>query len=209
MPLPSHLQQIVADEHMLRGFNWLGVAPELCRCPVVALTPRIVFELSVLDNALLRGRPATPADLFEFLWRLHPNFRREDGDMPNRPSGKGSALLAFFARRWLRRHVRQLSLWPAESRIREWLDANWQDEPAEVTRDHAPETPFPPSVPHMLDSVCDWWGNRYGVDPRTALDVPLALIFQCRRLIAIRNGEKVIDRSRKPITDWLLQQRRN
>ncbi len=210
MTLPPHLEELRRDEDLRRGLAWLALSPDLLGCPVVLLTPRIIFELHLAGNALLHGLPAGPASIFDFLWRLHPNFRRPDGAMPNHPAGRGSWLLALLARRWLARRVRRLPAWVAERAILDHLAVLRQDEPPRVTSSArgvaAPAVAAP--LPHVLDSWCHWWGSQYGVDPRSALDVPLPLILQCRRTVALARGEPVIDPSAAEIGRHLFAQHR-
>lgn len=209
MTLPPHIQQVIALENLRRGLAWLELSPELCGAPVVLLTPRILFELHLADNALVSGGRAGRIDVFDFLWRLHPNFRRPDGSMPNRPGRRGSAVLARCARWWLVRHVRRLPLWPAEAAILERIAELRQDELARVTQKKDADGPasiVPKPLPHLLDGWCHWWGETYGCDPRTALDVPVPLILQCRRVVAIAHGEPVIDRSAEAVAEWATEE---
>lgn len=208
MLLPPHLETLRRDEHLRRGIAWLALAPDLLGAPIVPLTPRILFELELAGNALVQGRPAGRHDVFAFLWRLHPNFRRPSGAMPNRPTGRGSWLLALLARRWLASHVRRLPPWVAERAILDHLLALRQDEPPHVVRSAGRAATLPPPLPHLLDAWCHWWGSHYGTDPRTALDVPLPLILQCRRTVALAQGEPVIDRSSAQIGEYLFAQHR-
>jgi hypothetical protein len=175
---------------------------------VVPLTARIKLELQLAGNAFVTGRAPLLADVFDFLWRCHPNFRRPDGTMPNRPAGRGSAVLAFLARRWLVRKVRGIDLFDAEWVIRLYLADLEQDAPAdeEVVESGRKARLIPPPRAHWVDNLIVSFARQFPMTIDQILDCPLQIVYQLYRAQEIAAGECVIDRSTEAINRWAFAQ---
>lgn len=165
--------------------HWLGLAPDLCGSPVRPLTLRHVLELMLAGNAFFTGRRALLADVFDFLWRLHPAFYRP---------GSAHRYFDWPSRERLVRRVRGLDLLHAEREIHQFISAAYADHPGEESSEDGGTAPKL-LVPHanLVDALVEWFAATYSWSPATTLDMPIAQLFQLRRQCGIRHGEDIID----------------
>ncbi|HVT74585.1 MAG TPA: hypothetical protein VHD61_15735 [Lacunisphaera sp.] len=128
---PPTFEEARFREEQNRLLAYLPFSRPLLGLPVVTLTWRILLELTLAGNAFVRPVEPTRDDVYQFLWRLHPCFRRPAGDLPNLPAGsfQPSRWRCFLARVdcWrVSRHYRPNAI---EFQIRRWLEEARQDAP--------------------------------------------------------------------------------
>ena len=191
-----------AAEQASRALSYLPKAPALCGVPVVPFTPRHWLELELAGNVLLPGVAVAGVgnapllgDVAQFLWRLHPNFRRADGATPNRDprAPRPTRLASWLARRQVHRVVYGISprrfwrrcrpgvdLQRAERDIRAFVARAEQDKPAFSGRGEGVASPLLPDR-FWLDVLAVHFGQRHGLSPDAVLDTPLALLYQLYR----------------------------
>jgi hypothetical protein len=201
MPItPAFLAARAAErQHRLlihaRALAWVPLrrgASLLLLTPLVPLTHRHVVELTLARNAFLRGFSPLAGDLFAFLWRLHPLFRRPDGSFPNTSARLSFACLrSAFARYRLRRAVLRCEQEPAATTIREFLARASQD--AAAPECDAVEAPAAPER-CPIDNVVDYAARTYHLHPDAVLDLPIALLHQLYRdhLLSLPDGELAV-----------------
>ena len=169
---------------LLRGSHLLTV--------LAHYTERQRIELFFACNAFLTGLPPTHGDVQYFLWRLHPDFIRPDGELPNRrhPGQPPRYATPAEVKRSLRilrsieRLVPLVDLAPATGTIRGFLAGSEQDRQgatdATVTVSRvAPE-------PNPWDDLCEYFGRDYGLTRDEVLDSPRAWLFQLHRSHVLR-----------------------
>lgn len=203
--LPAELQTLIAAENQRRGLSYLPLGPGLLGSETVPFTPRHRLELELAGNAWLVGGLPAPAHTFQFLWRLHPLFRRPDGSFPNQRSALGarpSASASAAAREHLAARAIHFPLSVCTLAIRPFLEAALQDRPARTLSD---PPPLYQPAPHWLDDLVDYYAHRYGWHYARIMDTPLALLYQWWRAAAIARGDEVIDPVQEKIGDWFAR----
>lgn len=179
--------------------HWLGIVPDLCGSPVRPLTLRHVLELMLAGNAFFTGRRALLADVFDFLWRLHPAFFRP---------GSVDRFFDWPSRERLVRRVRTIDLRAAEHEIFAYIQEAYADRPGD---DGEPDGAQPKLlIPHanLVDALIEWFAAMYGWEPSTTLGMPVAQLFQLRRQYGIRHGEDIIDPEHAEIRSVIKEGRR-
>lgn len=217
MRYSPEIAAILSAEENSRTISWLQVAPDLCGVRQAHLTPRAQNELMLAGNAFFTTRRALLADVFDFLWRLHPGYRR-----PLRPHYLRRRSVNTLQRRltlWLafgdhktaqifhtlERHVRRIDLHQAESQIRAHLEFIFQDRPAtDESSESATDSLFHKPRAHWLDNYVDFFASRYGWPVDHILDQPMARLLQLYRATAIAHGDLVIDNSARKINEFIF-----
>lgn len=189
----STVTRLRTAERQARNEAWARIPLSLCSSVAMPFTLRMFTDLQASGNAFLCGRAPLWGDVFAFLWRIHPAYYRPYS---------ARRYLDFPACSRLRRHCQHLAAQPgtplaeACAEIEAYLARAFSDSPAgEPATDDSPLR----TVPHFVDSVVDWCATRYGWEPATILDLPIACLFQLRRAAAISAGETVIDPSHTEI----------
>lgn len=190
-----------AEERFNRLLAYLSRAPALSGCPVVPITARAIIELETFGNACVAGGEATKEAVFDFLWRLNPDFARP---LPGRERlllGRrfrglrvwlafGSLRVAAAYRR-VERHVAaaDFSLPLASLAIKARRATAYQDQAAGNTEDaHALKSQLAPDR-HWVESFIDFYcvePGKWRVDD--VLDAPLAQLFQIYREHELARG---------------------
>lgn len=180
-------------------------------CPVVHLTERHRLELTLAGSAFFAGRAPLLGDVFQLLWRLHPDWRRPlhpswlrvHPSRRARPLPRWRSIVAYgrgsgAAHAWLARVVQRCDLYGAAAAIETWIEHQYQDEPAARVDDTRAAEPAAPGPARCLpDVVTRHFARAMGIDPRQVVDVPIALLHQWHReeLLATGRAEAVIDPS--------------
>ncbi len=206
--MPINPQYLAARSAEIRNRQLAHVAvpAPLCGVAVRHLTPRHVNELRLEANAFFLGGLIRRADVFQFLWRLHPEFAR-----PCRaPLGRGPELLrnvwsygwrAGWARRALVLAVARAPVLPAIREIQQYLAAVHQDNPAadETSGGAGGRRPaLGPPISWLDNYVLHFLRICPGWTPDEIIDYPFARLLQLHReeILAAPEGElNVIDPS--------------
>lgn len=191
------LREAREKERQNRALAFSDVPWTVCGQEVVVLTPRHRLEFQLVRNAFAVGGEVTRKDIYIFLWRLHPRFKKR--------VWFGS--LAWFARRKTSRLVKAVDISTARHEITAYLAAMIQDLPESGgTRD----TVNPPELyVHWLASEMDFYLSRYNGFSMTALmDTPYLVLQQIYRAarLASEPHPNFINESDRIIAMW---QRRN
>lgn len=207
-PAPVALLLRAPTFRFLRGVRlglWRAHTGGFVRVPLVHFTLRHRAELSLTENALLTARPPEAADVFQFLWRLHPWFMRPGSILANQGHRRATASEARHARRIRARLIRTvaaLDIPLAVLVLRAWLSIAWQDEPSADydlsagESGHAAPDRAPPV--NIIDDYCDYFLRSYGLTRADVLDSPQAWLFQLHRnrtLAEPDGADRVIDPS--------------
>lgn len=205
MPLNEPFLAARAAEHANRLLTHLGLAAPLVlplrrprrfrrafAVPQRLLTERMRLELILAQNAFFTARRPLLGDVFNVLWRLHPEFRRPHPLRVGLVRDLGArrfrllrlwrafgSLRTARAHRWLSRHVAACDLFAAEKLIVDRLALAEQDAPGapwEPGRHSAVAPPF-----CYFDDLAVHLARSYGVPVAAALDLPRALVHQLWR----------------------------
>jgi len=155
-------------------------------------TERQRIELFFARNAFLTGLPPTHGDVQYFLWRLHPDFIRPDGELPNRrhpgqpPRYATSAETkrSFRMRRRISRLGPQVDLGAAVRIISGFLAAAEQDRQGATDATEAASLVAPEHF--AWDDLCEHFCRDYGLTRDEVLDYPRAWLFQLHRSHVLR-----------------------
>lgn len=189
-----------AEERFNRLLAYLSRAPSLCGCPVVPLTVRMVLELELVKNPCIVGGVASKDAVFDFLWRLNPDFA-----CPIRARGRlllgrrfrwQRVWIAFGSRRTARAYrqvertvgAKSFSVMQAFGQIRGRVAQTFQDQSAATGTEFALASPLAPDR-HWVES----FANFYCLEPGSLshaemLDAPLARLFQIYREYCLARG---------------------
>lgn len=167
------LKEARAQERLVRAMAFARVPWTLCGSLANQLTPRIRLEFQLTQNAFAIGVQPQAADVFQVLWRLHPEFRRS----VNRPP-------AWLAKRKVSKIVRELSPASAIAEVSVYLDSMMQDLPE---GDESSESSNPPEgYVHWMAIEQNFYCSRYGgFTPELYKDTPyieLQQLFRAYRL---------------------------
>lgn len=177
--------------------------------PLKPYTLRHELEFFLAGNGFVTRRDIQRADVFLFLWRLHPfycapRFGRE-AYVARLAKSHAKLLrlwLAFGSLRSAITHRRLTGLlrrcdYPAVVRsIRGFLDLVEQDAPGEPSdtggRPHRHATRAPGH--QRSDNWADWLMSTYGMTYEAALDIPIALVHQLHRerMLQLPDGELMV-----------------
>lgn len=187
-----------AEERRNRLLAYLARAPRLCGLPVVPITARHLLELEVVGNACVVPGTVTTDAVFDFLWRLHPDFC-----VPQRPEllargGEGLSeedrLTQCFghppsASAYLQVHgvVAKLPLAAAYAEIKARISLCYQDQAADVTDGMGLKSALAPDR-HWLESFLVFYCVECGWSVDAVLDSPLARLFQIYREHCLAHG---------------------
>jgi hypothetical protein len=193
MPVNAKFLAARAAEQRNRLIAYLPGPAPVCGVMIRHLTPRAAAELSLAGNAFAASTPPLRADVFQFLWRLHPAFERPRRIAPGATllrSVRAYGFRAGLARWRLARYVHRYSLPGAIAEIRAYLSTVYQDAPG----DDDPGTRAARSL--VRPPMC--WVDNYtlhflrilpGLTPETMVDVPLARLFQLDREHRLRQPD--------------------
>lgn len=169
--------------------------------PQVHFTLRCALELRLVGNPFLVGGRPTVDDVLRYLWRLHPDFIRPDGSLPNRRDFLGRPLAAGWLQSlrsaWASFCLGLLAgrlLWPAGALlIRDRIAQNSQD------ADEADDSGVFSAAPAHCDADdhCAWF-MPLGFTRDQVLDAPVAWLLQYQRATALAGPDgdcEVIDKS--------------
>jgi len=190
----ANYEQAVAREEENRLLALHGRARPLLGFSMIALRWRHVLDFTFAGNAFFNAaREPERADVFQFIWCLHPCFSWPDGILPNQlprqpvPS-RFARLRARLACQRLARIAPPLELAPL---IHAWIDLAWQDSPAPDTGSGGGGLPACTSSlsPRLrwLDVVAA--DVTLGPTLRDRLETPVALSFQHMRTRALASGD--------------------
>lgn len=211
MPVNPKFLAARAAEIRNRQLAHLAVPAPLCGVPVRHLTPRHVNELRLAGNAFCGGgEQPMRGDIFQFLWRLHPDFARPVRAWPRWPS-RGLELVknlyafgwrAGWARYRLVRNVAGRSVVISALEIEGYLATVYQDlQAADLPTGAKGKQRCIPLLPpgSWLDNYClSFLRLVPGWTPEQIVDCPLARLLQLHResLLLQEDGElSVIDPS--------------
>ena len=191
MDLAAALGQAFAWEEENRELAFLGLSAPLCGVPVVPLSLRRMTFLLQAKSAFFYGRAPALEDVALFLWACSPKFR------PGDPERQGEFLTDLCAGSALADMDAMLAA------IKDYLEAAQNDAPAgQVVAPGKEKEPVFCFVAHLVDPLA----KEYGWSLGDIMEMPLALVYQMLRKIALRNNEKAVffnRRSRKVRGDWL------
>lgn len=199
LPYPAPVQIAVQPPsfrfwRIARLTLWLLTARRWLLFPVTHYTERQRLELLMVtgSNAFLSRDTPLLGDVFQILWRLHPDFIRPDGELPNhRHPGQPPRYATFterlrslWCRRQLRRSVRRLNLSSATATLRAFLARAEQDAPtSEDYTIRGPRRSISERAPaHCApDELCDYYLRDYALTRDEVLDSPRAWLHQLHR----------------------------
>lgn len=151
--------------------------------PVRHISLRVLHELQIAGNPLVRGGSAARADFFNLLWRLNDNYCRSG-------SLRWWATFPTRVSIWLRIH-RHRSMRQAHAEVLEFIAMHYLDAPP-----HVQEEANAGRVKNVrqskgytwLDSYVDFFAEHYGWTRAEVLDAPMPLIFRLYRANRVRHG---------------------
>lgn len=171
----------------------------LCGSQAVQLTPRMRLEFQLAQNAFAMGGEPTRADVFQILWRLHPEFSRA----------------AISPRSWLAHYrttklVKRLNLDRATEEISVYLNAMMQDLPE---GGESGESSNPPqNYVHWMATEQHFYLTHYnGFSPEVYKDTPYVELQQLYRAYRLATEEhpNFINYSDTLVGRWQQEQLRN
>lgn len=177
----------------LRLVTWLTLRScgrVIGQTPLMPFSMRHRMELRLAGNSLVCGGTILPADVFLFLWRLHPFYVRPCFDREQFVAHLAVSRFKFVrlwlalgsfrsarAHRRLTRLVARCDQVAVVAAINEFLDIAEQDAPGvpvATVSGVAPQT-------HDADNLLTWMMGRYGMEYNEALDMPVAVTNQLYR----------------------------
>lgn len=157
--------------------------------PVVHFTERHHVELTFAQNAFVIGARPLRGDVFQFLWRLHPEFMRPDGTLANQGHRRATWCERRRARRVqkaLHRAARLCDLDHTAIALRAYLSAVELDANAYIADEKPRKRRGLAVAPHnYFDDYTEYMARTYGLTPEAAMDMPRALSFQWQRQRAL------------------------
>jgi hypothetical protein len=188
------LREARDKERQNRALAFSDIPWTVCGLDVVVLTPRHRLEFQLVRNAFTVGGTVTQADVFQFLWRLNPSFKKR--------VWFGS--FAWFARRKVALAVKELDMDSATLEILTYLASMLQDLPeGGGTRD----TSNPPeNYVHWLSCEANFYLARYnGFSVPVLMDTPYLVLQQLYRAYRLSNEThpNFINASDKLIGDYM------
>lgn len=171
--------------------------------PQRLLTERMRLDLELAENAFVTGARPLLGDVFNLLWRMHPEFavpcaerlfavRQLDGRRFRflRVWYAFGSLRTARIHRWLTRRVAACDLFAAERLIRERLDDAEQDAPGYDGSCSGRRSLAAPEFCYY-DELVSFFGETYHLAPDEVLDLPRALVLQIyrNRVLSQPDGE--------------------
>ncbi|MBC7367563.1 MAG: hypothetical protein H7343_12280 [Undibacterium sp.] len=214
MPVNAKFLAARASEHRRRLLTHMGLAEPItlplrsgrasARVRVVPLTERHRIELALAGNAFFSGRAPLLGDVFIFLWRLSPDFRKPRPAFAPLVAGLDrkhckflrlwlalGSFRAAMAHRALAQAVRHCDLFSAEAALLLWLRHTAQDELGESADGEGKIIARSPAAPAhcYADGLADVLARSYHLRPADALDLPVAMVNQLMRAAALSQAE--------------------
>lgn len=187
------LREAREKERQNRALAFSDVPWTVCGLDVVVLTPRHRLEFQLVQNAYAVGGLPTRKDLFVFLWRLNPAFKKQ----------VWFGLTAWFARRKVSRAVRTADLGEAREQVVAYLAAMIQDLP-EGSGDRNTVNP-PELYVHWLAGEINFYLKNYnGFSIALLMDTSYLVLQQLYRAhrLASESHPNFINESDRIIGRW-------
>lgn len=172
------------EERTNRLLAYLPLAPRLCGQPAVPITARHVYEFEASRNPLFMGGRPNLNDIEALLWRLHPDFRRPTGELPNLTGNRPrpSWLRCWFAHRRIVRHIgrREFNILASLVEIKGRIATSYQDQAADVSDGKGLRSPLAADR-HWIESFFIFFCGEFGWSTDVVLDSPISRLFQLYR----------------------------
>lgn len=186
-PMNAAFTAARAREDRLRLEAHLPFAGDILGVRQVPLTWRHLIELSRAGNAFFHAAEPTADDVFDYLWRLHPAFRRPDGELANlnhaaltRGAPRPSRFVSWCARLFVSSIARRISPNLLEKCIRSRIADAFMDRPSGSKDEAAHVSP--------LLALPTWYDLAVSELGLGAIEYPVALTFQALRVRGIQHG---------------------
>lgn len=195
------LREAREGERLTRALAFSEVTWTVCGQQCVVLTPRHRLEFQLVRNAFAAGGGIpSKADVFQFLWRLNPRFKKRV--FPLSPSA--------FDRMRLLMAVRKMDMHDAIRGILGYLGAMLQDLP-EGSAGGDSSNP-PENYVHWLAGEMNFYLARYnGFTPTSFMDTPYLVLQQLYRAhrLAVEQHPQFINNSDRMVGRWQREQIKN
>lgn len=184
------------SERLNRALAFSGITWTVCGVEILHLTPRHRLELQLSGNAFEFNLRPMEGDVFNFLWRLSPEYRR---------SGFGFAGMMKKAR--LRLLVKRMRKSPAllrlaESQVLKYLVAMRQDLPEEMGGGVSSNPPE--AYIHWMATESFFYMQHLKISLEDYMDTPYLVLQQWFRCFRLANEEDVnfINASDRLVSEW-------
>ncbi len=192
------LREARDKERQNRALAFSDVPWTVCGLDVVTLMPRHRLEFQLIRNAFAVGGTVTHKAIYQFLWRLNPEFRKR--------VWFGSA--SWFARRKVAKAVASLDIDQARFEILSYLASMLQDLPE--GGDGGDTSNPPENYVHWLACEMNFYLKRYSsFTIQSFLDTPYLILQQLYRAhrLEIEKHPNFINESDRIIGDFMRARR--
>lgn len=187
------LREAREGERAARAVAFGGLTLAVCGEQCVPLAPRHRLEMQLTKNAFATELPPLHGDVFAFLWRLNPHYRKAP---------------RWMSRSWRERNVVEwnvgrMNLDAAVAEIRAFIAAMMQDLP-EGAGDSASLNP-PENYVHWLAGEANFYLSVYpGFTLAGLMDTPYLVLQQLYRAYKLAREEhpQFINRSDRIAANW-------
>jgi len=169
----NNYQAIRAKIERDRLLPWgSAVGVKIDEFTVLPLSFRSLVDLELSENAFLNGEVPTAGDIAAYIWRHMPDYK---------PS--------FDSSDFIKKIAENKNLTGLIEGIWRHFGGAFADPPVSLEFGGFTSSSALPPVPHIA-SVCTEYGAAFGMDPQDVADIDLKIVFQCVRVLRIKEGKK-------------------